>query len=64
VVGFSAEIKEKTAMTCRKCLGLRMHLRRFTRLTNAHSKKLENHKPPFPYTWLGTISCAFTPAYA
>jgi IS1 family transposase len=25
-------------------LGLRMHLRRFTRLTNAHGKKIENHK--------------------
>jgi len=25
-------------------LGLRMHLRRFTRPTNAHSKKIENHK--------------------
>lgn len=28
----------------RSNLSLRMHLRRFTRLTNAHSKKLANHK--------------------
>lgn len=49
---------------------IRMHVRRMTRLTNAFSKKLENHKAAlslhfFYYNWVrrhGTIRC--TPAMA
>jgi hypothetical protein len=33
-----------TSFVERQNLSMRMHMRRFTRLTNAHSKKLNNHR--------------------
>jgi hypothetical protein len=35
--------KASTSYIARQNLTMRMHMRRFTRLTNGHSKKIENH---------------------
>ena len=42
-----------TSYVERSNLSIRMHMRRFTRLTNAHSKKLENH------TWAVALHVMF-----
>src|SRR3954464_4014693 len=42
-----------TSYVERSNLSIRMHMRRFTRLTNAHSKKLENH------TWAVALHVTF-----
>jgi hypothetical protein len=43
VFGFPIEELVSTSYVERQNLTMRMGIRRFTRLTNAHSKKLENH---------------------
>jgi hypothetical protein len=43
VFGFPVEELVSTSYVERQNLTMRMGIRRFTRLTNAHSKKLENH---------------------
>ena len=43
---------------------MRMHIRRFTRLTNAFSKKFENHAHMVAIALLGTIRCASTRRFA
>lgn len=44
VIGNPDESKISTSAVERQNLAMRMGMRRFTRKTNAHSKKLENHK--------------------
>lgn len=43
VIGFPSPESMSTSIVERMNLSVRMHVRRMTRLTNAHSKKLENH---------------------
>jgi len=43
IVGRPDEAMISTSHVERQNLSMRMHMRRFTRLTNAHSKKFENH---------------------
>jgi hypothetical protein len=43
IFGFPIEELVSTSYVERQNLTMRMGIRRFTRLTNAHSKKLENH---------------------
>ena len=47
-----------TSYAERANLTMRMAMRRFTRLTNAFSKKLENHAHAVALYGSGTISCA------
>ena len=49
-----------TSYVERTNLGMRMAIRRFTRLTNAHSKKLEMHKHSVAIHFTYTTSAGFT----
>jgi IS1 family transposase len=51
IQGVPAEIS--TSYVERSNLSVRMASRRFTRLTNGFSKKLENHAAAVSFTWLG-----------